>query len=407
MTTISKSVLNELINTNDVEITDSDENLTVFCYTKCDEESSEIIKNCRGTIFNEDTLVMKTFPYTQEFNHLEKTKISEKFNCDDFSFYVSQEGSLIRMFFFNDKWYISTHKKLDAFTSSWSSNTSFGKYFSDALEREKQTNPFFQDFNPALDGLKKSLNPSNQYVFLLTNSEDNRIVCNSDPRVFHICTFINGVGGKCDFEDDIHLPHPEKISSFKDNTLNNIIDYVESIDITKYQGVIAFNKTDSFKHFKILNNEYRTLFAVRGNEPSVKFRYLQLRTEVDNTSVKLLKKLYPSYDFSETEDFIDGIAVLLYQAYIQRFIKKMYVILPKEEFGITKEVHNLYLTHKTPINLNSVRFVLNNSTAVQMNRMVKRFRNELKKDPIEIQSIIENYTYDVLFNVTFNSSSSN
>ncbi len=31
------------------------------------------------------------------------------------------EGTLIRIFYFNDKWIITTHRKLDAFKSKWGS----------------------------------------------------------------------------------------------------------------------------------------------------------------------------------------------------------------------------------------------------------------------------------------------
>lgn len=397
-TTMSKSIiLTDFTTTNEkVEITDSNEDLTVYCYVNCDENSPENIKNTRGVILDKQgNLVMRSFPYTKEYNHLENVHV----NIHDYSFYNSQEGSLIRMFFHNNSWYVSTHKKLNAFSSFWSSKTSFGSYFETALEKEKSTNPFFQHIDNSsnvsfLDGFKSTLNPSNQYVFLITNSEENRIVCKADDKVFHICTLIDG---QCNFEDDIHIPKPEKLSF---SSIEDVMKYVETINIDVFQGVIAFNNENPFNHFKILNQTYQALFAVRGNEPSIKFRYLQLRNSSPEQTRQLLE-LYPSCDFSDIERIIKGIEVLLYQSYVQRFIKKMYVVLPKEEFVVISELHKLYITNRTPINLNTVSRVLNNSSAVQMNRMTKRFKNELKKDSVVLPAVIESYTYESLFHITF------
>jgi hypothetical protein len=405
-TTMSKSTILTDFTTNEkVEITDSNDYLTVYCYVNCDENSPDTIKNTRGVILDKQgNIVMRSFPYTHEYNHLETIPVRNRLqtipdNIDDFSFYNSQEGSLIRMFFYNDSWYVSTHKKLNAFSSFWSSKTSFGTYFETALEKEKSTNPYFQNLDTTnvsfLDGFKSTLNPSNQYVFLITNSEENRIVCRADIKVFHICTLIDG---KCNFEDDIHIPKPEKLSF---SSIDEVMKYVETINIDVFQGVIVFKNENPFNHFKILNQKYQALFAVRGNEPSIKFRYLQLRNSSPEQTHQLLQ-LYPSCDFSEIERVIKGIEVLLYQSYVQRFIKKMYVVLPKEEFVVISELHKLYITHRTPINLNAVSRVLNNSSAVQMNRMTKRFKNELKKDSVVLPAVIENYTYESLFHITFN-----
>ncbi len=36
------------------------------------------------------------------------------------------EGNIKQNFYFNDKWIITTHRKLDAFKSKWGSEKSFG-----------------------------------------------------------------------------------------------------------------------------------------------------------------------------------------------------------------------------------------------------------------------------------------
>ena len=45
----------------------------------------------------------------------------------------AHEGSLLRAFCVNDTWYITTHRKLDAFRSKWASRQSFGAQFVESL----------------------------------------------------------------------------------------------------------------------------------------------------------------------------------------------------------------------------------------------------------------------------------
>ena len=60
-----------------VHLVDSDEDnkLDMFCYVKCSESDSDLLKQCRVVVFNGDALVMKAFPYTIEYNHTETNQI--------------------------------------------------------------------------------------------------------------------------------------------------------------------------------------------------------------------------------------------------------------------------------------------------------------------------------------------
>ena len=69
-------------------------------------------------------------------------------------FYNSYEGCLIRVFNHDDKWYISTHKKLDANHSRWASRKSYGELFHESVD---------------WDEVLKKLDPSRGYLFLLEN----------------------------------------------------------------------------------------------------------------------------------------------------------------------------------------------------------------------------------------------
>lgn len=362
---------------------DKDNNLDMFCYTRCNDEDSNLIKQCRGVVFNGEKIVLKAFPYNKELNNQEDDKIKETIeNMDDWEFYESHEGSLIRVFNFNKKWYVSTHRKLDAFKSKWSSKTSFGEFFKNGLIFEEKTNETFSDAiekgndDDIISRFQKILDENKQYMFLITNNEDNRIVCQAPENtiIYHVGTFIDG---KLDLSSDIPLKSPKKLE-FKNH--EEMCYYIQKMDYKTHQGVIAFNKNTNTQ-VKLLNIDYQHLFNARGNEPSIKYRYLQIRMFPE--VVRNLEYLYPYMlrIFDDYEHYLFEIAKIIYEAYVRRYIHKEYVTLPKEEFNVMKECHNQYINNKSKnkISLERVIIIMNNQNATSLNKMIRRYKLDLYK----------------------------
>jgi hypothetical protein len=120
------------------------------------------------------------------------------------------------MFYFAGKWYLSTNRKLDAFRSKWASKESFGSFFKKALEYEFENNERLRssvDYNPekddAIERFQSVLDTSKQYMFLLLNNNENRIVCSvqEKPTIFHVGTFVNF---ELKMDEDVYLSYPKK-----------------------------------------------------------------------------------------------------------------------------------------------------------------------------------------------------
>ena len=368
---------------NTVNVVDSDEDnkLDMFCYVACSNEDSELHKQCRGVVFNENNLVMKAFPYTPEYNDNQVDEIKNALgDLKKWHFYESHEGCLIRMFHFNGKWYVSTHRKLNAFRSKWSSSDSFGTMFKDALLIEEQYNFEFRnglkEGNDIIQRFEGTLDVNKQYMFIVRNNNENRIVCSapSRPTLYHAGTFVDG---NLVFTENLNISLPEK-KEF--STLNELIECVRNTSYKELQGVIGF--TSDNKQVKIVSQEYQDLFKVRGNEPSLKFRYLQLRM---NKNVKLLYSLYPhmANTFGDYEDSLLHIALYIYNAYVDRFIKKTFVTVPREEFAIIRECHSWHTKDrsKNRVSREYVVNALNRQSATNLNRMIRRFKMSQNNQP--------------------------
>lgn len=380
---------NVSLNESKIRLVDKDEEtgLDLFCYIRCSNDEDDFVKQCRGLVYHGDKLIMKAFSYTCEYSHDDietlKTVLS---NFENFTFFKAYEGALIRMFYHSNRWYISTHRKLNAFRSKWASKESFGSLFKKAIEFEYEINNSFRDNvnkysnqdNNILEQFQSTLDKDKQYMFLLRNNSDNRIVCKPpgpfDHRVYHVGTFING---ELSLSENVYISQPEKVSV---TDVKQLSEYISTnIDPKNNQGIVCFGPNNY--QVKVLHRDYLEMSRVRGNEPSIKFRYLQVR--MNKKLTELLYELYPEQKavFDEYERIIYDIANGIYKAYVQRFIKKNYITVPVEEYQVVKACHTWHLSDKlnNRISLERVIKTLNEQSATNINHMIHRYKIEQNK----------------------------
>lgn len=379
---------------NKIRLVDSDENmkLELYCYLNYSEDDDPILKKCRGVVFNGTELVVKAFPYTEEIleNNIDtlKNKLENKINS--FNIYESHEGCLIRMFYFEDRWLISTHRKLNAFRSKWASKESFGTNFKKAIEHLYSNDETFKNSisdttdTPLLEKFQNVLDKSKQYMFLLRNTFENRIVCVApeNPTVLHVGTIENGI---LNTEDFCNIPKPRKLDFADYNELDN---YISNIDIREIQGLICFSKYDDSEHFKIIKQEYDDFFKARGNESSIKFRYLQVRTSNKDYTDRLYV-LYPHMNsqFTEIEEIIASVGNEIYNSYVNRFIRKKFVTLPTEDYNVMREAHKWHESDRSNnrVSEQKINEILNQQPPTAINKMIRRWKivKEMNSNSIE------------------------
>lgn len=370
-------------NTSHIRLADRDDtsDLDLFCYIKCSQSDDRVVQDCRGAVFHKDTLVMRGFPYTPECNHTEIERLAEL--LPDFSkcrFFDAYEGALIRVFFFDGKWYVSTHRKLNAFRSKWSSKESFGTIFKRALLHEVENNDTLRatlpDGESVIDRLCETLNKDRQYMFHVSNTRENRIVCLAPehPTLFHVGTFIDG---KLDLDDNINIPHPYEHSEFMN--VDELSHMVGTMGAKKYQGIIVFLPDN--RQLKVLSQEYQDFFRVRANEPSVKYRYLQVR--MNRRLTNGLYTLYPEHvkEFDDYENTIYKIAQNIHRAYIARYINKRYITVPTQEYKVIRACHAWHCADRENNRISEDKVIdeLNKQSATDLNHMIRRFRVDVAR----------------------------
>ena len=347
-----------------ISLTDQDPDglLQTYCYDNCNNDDDNNLKISRGLIYKNNKPFIKSFGYTPEYTTETIDQETKDYIISNFSslrFYYSLEGTLLRFYWndVNDKWYISTHRKLDARNSRWGSKQTFGEIIDSILP------PNFYD----------SLNKDYCYLFILTPNQENRIVCNVYlNNLFHVGTYDKEF--ILSYDIDIPVKKPVELSF---TSWENLCQYISN-DLFPYnchQGIVI---CDNKKHsnIKILNNTYNDLKKIRGNSPSIMFRYLEIR---NNQEMNInIKRLFPDYvnDFNGYESIIDKITTRLFQEYFKRYISKNFTTISPNEHYILKQAHNWHKENKenNKISREKIFEIINKQTAVVINSLIKLYK---------------------------------
>ncbi len=372
--------------------TDSNSKLDVFCYNNYEAvvkyESTDIDKfnqliQTRGVVVDSESgrVVVKSFPFSSE--HVSEPPEEVMLNIGRYRMFDSHEGTMIRVFNHANNWHISTNRKLNAFMSKWSSQTSYGLMFKYALEHEMDVNDAFKrmlGFNAGdniIDKFKKCLDKSKQYVFLVKNSIENRIVCIAPEKytVYHVGTYVNG---ELSLDDDIKIRKPEE-HMFK--TPSELVDHVvNKVKYRQIQGIIMIGPIgdeSKMRCYKVYNPDYEYYYKIRGSTTSLRYRYLQLRTTKEvEALVYINQDSIPMFD--ECETIISDHVNMIFSMYKMKYMfKEQNVKFKPADFDLIKKVHSWYITGKTEgrrrcnVTIDVIYDFVSNSHCSYLNKIIK------------------------------------
>jgi hypothetical protein len=159
------------------------------------------------------------------------------------------------------------------------------------------------------------------------------------------------------------------------------------VTTSQIQGLVCFHNGNIT--MKIVHDDYSNMFNVRGNEPSLKYRYLQIRMDKANT--EKFFQLYPDHVpvFEDYENSIFEISKKIHRAYIERFIKKNFVTVPREEYMVVIDCHQWHIQcrEKNKVTLEKVIAVLNRQPASNLNHMIRRYKGENNENYVQPRTI--------------------
>lgn len=389
-----ETIENKFVN-NMIRCTDHNDKYYIYHFKDCNNDSPLDVKNRRGVIYytedgnpNNGKIVCQTFNYTPEYLSTQKDeikKVIENIGIQNCHFYNDEESTLLRLWFHNGKWNLSSHKKLSAYASFWSNSKSHGELFEEAIKWQIEHGKLksivdTNKYETIMEAYYSTLSSDTIYTFLLRSNEDSRIVCNSpDHPTIYFCSEFDNTNFNLLDSNTSGLDRP---TQYNFETIDKLLDFLDNIDPYLTRGLMVYygEKTNKFGTIKLTNSAYQNLACIRGNTPQLALRYLELR----KNSEKLLElvKMFPKHVdmFNKYEKVLHYIAENIYNKYLLRYVLRNqdglreFVTLPKEQWLVCKLLHDLYLQDpvKYRISQELVQNHIDNMPAWNVNYLIKK-----------------------------------
>lgn len=355
---------------------DFENGLELYCYSSPPSQPERF--PYRGIVFGKDSdeSVMIGVPYCTEYHDEEYAdKIKP---VDEYDIYESHEGTIIRVFYYKEKWYTSTHRKLDAFKSKWASpKTTFGQSFAKNMRNvfgKEETEQSDKEYLTSV--YEEHFDKNRQYIFLLKPSEEERIVCDAVDKdaILHVATVI---GGTVDYSSPfLDFPKPAKHENVE--TVGQLDSILFNISSKRLQGLLLIHK-ETGSHTKIYTKHYKMMFEVRNNVPSIKFRYMQLVSENDLNGMQKLRELYEkTVNFKRIHFNLHAACAHIRRLYVRRFVFHESFIVESALHFVLCRARVLYTKTGRPVDIETIRSIVTRCPTL-INKVLK-FYNKIIRE---------------------------
>jgi hypothetical protein len=320
----------------DVVVCDMWNNLQLIHYTECYDDSPNFIKHARGIVVDvvQKCIVCRSAPFTTEIvsNDIAKAKKYIPDTMEDVCVHKAAEGTVIRVFYDGTAWLWTTHHNLDAFDSKWG-NTTFGDMFKECINASGH----------------KTFDRNICYVFLMSHPE-NTIVCHDQEmyKLYLIAAYTrNGVDMSPIPLSD--LPELKGIVTtgkmYSSLTRDALLSMTARANIADLSGYIL--RLGDI-HIKLSNPHYMMFRNIRGDNPNINIRYLELtrgRCMGDAQKFIDMNARYSSR-FNKMEDEIRQLCPIVYNYYIGKYVTKRCTNVPTPEYIAVRYIHQWHIYNR-------------------------------------------------------------
>lgn len=326
----------EAVKTLNLEIKSAGNVYMVLFTDKCDF-SDPRVRQASGMILEKETNKLLHFSFEKCYDGVDGDWASlsndpynkQKLDSQDYTTELFFEGSIIKLFYYEERWNIATSKNIEGHKNRWSSNKTYDILFAEAIE--KTYNVQLADFFETLD--KKWC-----HTFLLQHPENVLAHPVGVPVVYYV--------------NKVNLESLEEETPEKENlTINKTIDEVIADNSQNYMIYIK-NDQGKIERIKCLTTEFEYLMKLRGEYPDIGLSYIANRSEQDH-----FYSLFPqaSGTFDLIEKLLKDNVYSIYFLYKRIHVQKQHVDIPKRYIRTLSQLHGQYKKTKQSITEDTVK----------------------------------------------------
>jgi len=347
-----------------------DNNLQTLCLIHSQDKSdfnNKIVNECNGIILDKNTL--KIICYTFD-KCSEETNLPNNLNNNQLFIEYSIEGSLIRLYNYDDKWILSTKRCIDASKSKWLSNKNFVELFYECLGNI--------NFDQAID-------PKYCYSFIISHPENNIISKKVIPTLYHVSTRDMDTLKEVTLNIGVPLLERNSVSNNTQEFIQDLILEMSNDTSNFYEGYMFIDT--NYNRWKLQKPYFKKLRNLWGNNNNRFFRYLELRNDIN------LLQEYLGYFQSDKDDFlkyesdINKFAQIILEYYSRKHITKIDKNVPFYFSKLIYKLHGDYFKTRIKTDHNKIMLALLELDPKQICFMMNKHKEASEK-------VIEVVEYD-------------
>lgn len=314
-------------------------------------EIGNVLNNCIGVIMEKEQFNIVCISYDRVFSLEERFPIHENIETSEKIFQeevesvsVFEEGTFIRAFYYQENWIFSSLRCIDT-KETYVPGTK--KNFTD----------MFLEAGKDID--MEKLDKNFTYTFILKHPENRCIIPHkTHPCLIYTGKFENKTGKMSEdtgYSSFLKEPQNEKLwvrtvsYNNKKTSLVSLLNVAQRKKLVLDKGFLLHMKDGT--RVSIIYDEFSLIQSLRGTNPSIKIRYLELAPE----QRCLLMKYFPDYNLHCIEEDIHKKVLSILKAYRDVNVHKSLKIQDTGRMHrIIYQLHSYYLKTRRQITYDAV-----------------------------------------------------
>lgn len=321
--------------------------------------NNKIVNECNGIILDKNTL--KIICYTFD-KCSDETNLPNNLDKNQLFMEYSIEGSLIRLYNYDNKWILSTKRCIDASKSKWLSNKNFVELFHECLGNIN---------------LEHVINPNYCYSFIISHPENNIISKNDVPKVYHIST--RDINTLKEVTINIGVPFLERSSvpTNAEEFIQEVFTQLLNDTSTFFEGYMFIDI--HYNRWKLQKPYFKKIRDLWGNNNNRFFRYLELRKNINLLQDYLTYFPFDKDNFLNYETEINNFSRIILDYYSKKHITKIDKNVPFYFSKIIYRLHGDYFKTRIKTDNSKIMLLLLELDPKQICFMMNKHKEECDK----------------------------